>query len=118
MVEGTIQIKGLAIRCVIGVHPHEREKEQEIALDIAMRADFARAIEIDSVDETIDYGVVARVCCEIAQKGRYHLLETLAHALLHALLDRFPISWAHVQVRKPGAIPEAEWAAVEMERTR
>lgn len=114
--QGIIKIKGFKIHCIVGAHPHERNSDQELLVDVEMRLNLTEPVQTDSIVDTVDYDAVCQVCKELAQTRRYHLLETFAFEALHAILDTFPISWAKVSVRK--SIPLAKHAAIEFEKEK
>ena len=52
---GLIGFEHLPIKCVIGVHPEERSKEQEIFVDLKVEADFGVCAESDHINHTVNY---------------------------------------------------------------
>jgi len=116
--EGIIRIEEYKIHCVIGVNTHERENEQEIALDIDMRVNFFECAQTDSILDTVNYNDIAQVCRDLAKNRSYHLLETFAYETVHALMDAFSPLWIKVRVKKKKAIPLAKAAVVELELSR
>ena len=44
------------------------------------------------------------------------MLEALAEALAELLREEFGVSWLRLTLRKPGAVPEAEYVGVRIER--
>ncbi|MCC5833021.1 MAG: dihydroneopterin aldolase [Chlamydiales bacterium] len=114
--EGTIKIEDFRIHCTLGAHAYERKVEQELSLDLEMRLNLAEPVRTDSIVDTVDYEAVCALCKELAQTRRYHLIETFAYEALHAILEAFPLTWAKVRVRKPGALPLARYAVVEFDK--
>ncbi len=114
--KGIIKIKDYRIHCVIGAHPHERKREQQLSLDIEVELNFQELSQTDSIVDTVNYEQIAGVCRNLAKSRRYHLLETFAYEALHALMDEFPISWAKVCVKKEQAIPLAKSVEIELEK--
>jgi dihydroneopterin aldolase len=115
---GTVGFKDLRIKCVIGVHPHERNAEQEISLDVSVVADLHRCIESDHVHDAIDYEVLAKLCNHEAQVRQYNLLEAYGWNLLGKILERFPIQSATVTIHKKRAIVGADEAYVTLTRSK
>ncbi len=116
--DGFIKIEELGISCVVGVHAHERGQEQKLFVDVEMRFNFAEPVQTDSIVDTVDYAAVCKVCQELAETRRYHLIETFAYEALHAVLDTFPVTWAKIRVRKPQALPTAKCAVIEFEKEK
>ena len=113
--EGIIKIEGYKIHCIMGSHAYEREEDQEIILDIDMRVDITECVQTDSIVDTVDYGKVAQVCRELAQRRRYHLIETFAYETLHLLNETFGPLWLRVRVKKKHALPLAKAVSFEVE---
>jgi dihydroneopterin aldolase len=113
---GLIGFNNLRVKCIIGILPQERIQEQEISIDLKVKADFTPCLATQSVADTINYVQLAEVCAQLAQLKKYHLLEALAYDILEALMDQFNIQWAWVQIKKPLCIPNADCALVELER--
>ncbi len=100
---------------MIGVNPPERLEEQEILLDVQLETDFALVAAMDDLSHAICYATIAELCTELAQKGQYHMLETLASVLIQQLVDRFKPTWIQVVIKKPKALPTASFAFVELQ---
>lgn len=113
---GMIGFQHHRIFCIIGVLPEERVHEQEIYVDLKVQINFAACIQFERIEETISYVDLANICTELAQKQKYQLLEVLANAILDCLAKDVRIQWAWVRIKKPQAIPTAEYAMVELER--
>ena len=113
--EGIIKIEDYKIHCIMGAHAYEREEDQEIILNIELRVDITECVQTDSIVDTVDYSKVAKVCRELAQRRRYHLLETFAFETIHALKETFAPSWIRVSVKKKQAIPLAKAVVFELE---
>ena len=115
---GIIGFDDHLIRCIIGVNPDERLVEQEILLCLQMQADFARVAKTDDLSHAICYTAVATMCTEIAQKGKYQMLETLACQFIKQIKARYKPSWIKVVIKKPSALLTASYAFVELEQGR
>lgn len=111
-----IGFKNYCIKCLIGIEPHERANEQDILVDVRVEADCSLAIKTENIQKTIDYRLLARICEEIAHQGCYQLIETYASEVLEEIMNRFNLKRAWIRVKKPSALPEADYAYVEMRR--
>lgn len=116
--EGIIRIEGYKIHCVVGVDSHERSENQELSMDIEMRLNMLECAQTDSVNDTVDYREIARVCHNLATSRQYNLLETFAYEAVHALMEAFSPSWVKVRLKKKRALPLADYAVVEMELSK
>ena len=110
----TIHVEGLRVNCIVGVHPHEREREQALVISLAFPFDFSAAAQGEVLDATLDYSAVTREAAAFVQQGRFQLLETLARGLGTRLCERFDLPSIRLHVRKPGALADADGAAVSL----
>ncbi|MEE2830110.1 MAG: dihydroneopterin aldolase [Myxococcota bacterium] len=116
---GTIGLEGLKIRCIIGIHPAEREVEQDLLVDVCVTTDFAPAASHDSVEHTIDYDRIAAELTRLAVERRYQLLETFAEEAAGQLFALFrSIEAVELTIRKPAAVPAADCSLVRLHRSR
>jgi len=113
-----ILIHDLAIDCVIGIHPWEREHAQRLFLDVEMTFDVRPAAGADDFTKTVDYDAASQGIERIAVEGQFQLIETLAERVASWLLETTPIDAVTVRVRKPQALNKAAWAGVEIHRRR
>jgi dihydroneopterin aldolase len=116
--KGLVGFHRQAVSCIIGVHPEERVKEQTIYISVKVQVDFTLCMYTDDVGHTIDYALLAQRCEELAQQKKFFLLETLASHLLEMIFTIYDVEWAWIEICKPEALPRAECAVVELQRTR
>ena len=114
----TVLIHDLTVDCIIGDLPHEREHAQRVRFDLALAADCAPAAASDRLADAVDYVAASETVTRVAVEGRFCLVETLAERVAEALLASYPITAVTVRVRKPPAVPAAEWVGVEIRRER
>lgn len=112
---GIVGFEHYLIECVIGAYAEERLAPQRIYIDFKAEVDFSRCAATDELKETLDYFSAAQLCAEVAQKGRYFLLEKLASDLLKEMAARYGIRWGWIKVKKPCPFPSVDWAYVELE---
>jgi len=112
---GIVGIHRHSVRCIIGIHPDERCREQVVWIDFKIRLELTREGLDSGIEATVDYVLMARFCSEMAQRGQYHLIEALAVDIAEQGMRRFHALWAWVRVCKPSAIPSAAYAYVEFE---
>ena len=99
-----IRMKNCAFFARHGVHDEEEALGQRFYVDAALTVDPGRALEDDSIDGTVDYGVAFQVIERIITGERRFLIEALALEVGKALVARFPqIRRAEITVRKPNA---------------
>ena len=99
-----IRMKNCAFFARHGVFDEEEMLGQRFYVDAVLSVDPGRALEDDSIEGTVDYGVAFQVIEKIVTGERRFLIEALALEVGKALTQRYPqISRAEITVRKPNA---------------
>lgn len=111
-----IQLKGLKVRCIIGIFDWERKKKQDVLLDLTFPTDVARAARKDRIEDALDYKKIAKSTIAFVEKSDFQLVETLAERLADHLIRRFHLPQIRVSVSKPGAIRGSQNVGVEILR--
>lgn len=100
----TIRLANCAFFARHGVHDEEEFLGQRFFVDAELEVDRGDALETDSIDGTVHYGLAFKVIEEIVTGKRRCMIETLALDIAKALSARFPqIRMARITVRKPSA---------------
>lgn len=113
-----IIIEDLLLRCIVGVNPDERTKEQDVNLRITLYTDLRQAGSSDDLADTVDYRALKGDIRALVEGSRFLLIERLAHEIARICLQRARVERAVVRLEKPGALRFARTVAVEIERTR
>jgi len=115
-----ILITGIPLACRVGVPPEEREREQEILVDVELSADLRPAAASDNVERAVNYEQVYHLVAEVAGQQPYALIETVAETMANRILDRFPVHRVLVRLKKPRALAcwRVSYAGVEIVRER
>jgi dihydroneopterin aldolase len=111
-----IYLHDLRIEAVIGLWEWERKIRQTVAIDLEMSADIRKAAATDSVDDTLNYKLVAKRLQQYVGESSFQLVETLAEKIAGIVLDEFDVAWVRVKINKPGAIRGARDVGVIIER--
>jgi len=111
-----IFLHDLKVETVIGIWEWERKIRQTVAIDLDMAADIRKAAATDSVDDTLNYKLVAKRVQQFVADSSFQLVETLAEKIAEIVLDEFDVAWVRVRVNKPGAIRGARDVGVVIER--
>jgi len=111
-------IKDLVVRGIIGVNDWEREKPQEILINITVFSDTRRAAESDDLADCVDYRALAKRVQAHAETAARFTVEALANDLAAICLENELVEQAIVRVEKPGAVRFAASVGVEVERAR
>ncbi len=112
----TIYLHGLTVDAVIGIWEWERKIRQKVVIDIDMDADIRKAAASDSVDDTLNYKLVAKRVIELAESSGFQLVETLAERVAELVRTEFDVPWVRVKINKPGAIRGSRDVGVIIER--
>ncbi len=110
-----ITLKNCAFFARHGVHNEEEVLGQRFFVDAVMQVSDNGALENDSIEGTVDYGVVFSVIEEIVTGRRRYLIEALALEVAKAVCNRFPqVISTTITIRKPhAAVPGIlDYAAV------
>jgi FolB domain-containing protein len=111
-------IKDLVARGIIGVNDWEREKPQEILINITVFTDTRRAAKSDDLADCVDYRALAKKAQSHAETAARLTVEALANDLADICLGEKGVERAIVRVEKPGAVRFSKSVGVEVERTR
>jgi FolB domain-containing protein len=113
-----IFLKDLLVRGIIGVHDWERERPQDILINITAFTDTSRAAKTDDLVDCVDYSALAnKVQAHVETAARF-TVEALANDLAKLCLEQKGIKKVIVRVEKPGAVRFAKSNGVEIERGR
>lgn len=111
-----IFLTDLRIETVIGLWDWERKIRQTVSIDLEMSADIRKAASSDSVEDTLNYKLVAKRLQKFVGDSSFKLVETLAENIAAIVVDEFDVDWVRVRVNKPGAIRGARDVGVIIER--
>jgi dihydroneopterin aldolase len=111
-----VELASLELHGFHGVNPEERRDGQRFLFDVWLEVGDAGLS--DRIEDAVDYREVAAIVREVSDGTKFHLLEALAAAVAEALVERFPVEWARVRVRKPDVSLPVEHSAVTTERRR
>lgn len=113
-----IYIRDLALRCIIGIEPHERDKLQDVVINITLHTDLRRAGRSDDIADTVDYKAIKSKVVDLVEGSSYLLVERLAEQVADVCLAEPRVRRVEVTVDKPGALRFARSVAVEIYRER
>jgi D-erythro-7,8-dihydroneopterin triphosphate epimerase len=108
-----IHIRNLALRCIIGFRDWERQKKQDVTINLTVFADLSKARKTDRVGDSLDYKTLKDRIIEMVEASSFHLLERLAGSIAELCLDDPMVQRVNVTVDKPGALRFSESVAVE-----
>ena len=109
-------IKDLVARGIIGINKWEREKPQEILINIILFTDLKKAGESDSIEDSVNYRTIAKKTLAHAERAARITVEALAADIVEICLAEPGVARARVRIEKPGAVRFSASVGVEIER--
>lgn len=111
-------IKDLLVRGIIGIRDWEREKVQDILINVTAFSDTTQAAVTDDIEYCVDYSALAKKIQIHAETAARLTVEALANDLAKICLQEEKVQKVIVRVEKPGAVRFAKSVGVEIERRR
>jgi FolB domain-containing protein len=118
MSEDRIVIRDLLVRGIIGVNEWEREKRQDILLNLVLYQDMRAAAISDSIEDSLNYRTLTKAIIQYVENSSHHLVESLATEIARIAVVDSNAAKAVVRVEKLGALRFAKSVGVEIERER
>jgi len=111
-------VKDLLVRGIIGINEWEREKPQDIIINIEISADLTKVGETDDIADSINYRTLAKKAQEQAENAHRLTVEALASDIAKICLAEPRVQHVRVSIEKPGAVRFSRSVGVEIERSR
>ena len=108
----------LAVRGILGLNDWEREKPQEILINIVLLADLNTPGHSDNIHDSVNYRTVAKKVLVHAQTAQPQTVESLAADIAHLCLQETGVQKVRVRMEKPGAVRFSRSVGVEIERDK
>ena len=113
-----IFIQDLIGRGIIGVDAPEREKPQEIVINLQIFTDLQKACETDRIEDTVNYSTIAKRVLACVESAKRYTVEALAADIARICLEDTRVQVVRVRVEKPGVVRFSRSVGVEIERGR
>ena len=111
-----IFITNLVARGIIGINEWEREKPQDILINITLYTDIRKAGESDLLSDSVSYKTIAKKVQKHAETIKRFTVEALASDLARLCLEEPGVLKVKIRVEKPGAVRFTRSVGVEIER--
>ncbi len=111
-----VRIRGLRLRCKIGVPEEERADFQELKLNLTMTP-RGGVPEGEDLAGTVDYAEVVARLETLAAENEFVLVETMARRVAELVLADFAVEKVRVVLKK-FILPQTKWVGVALERSR
>lgn len=118
MTEDRIFIKDLLLRGILGVNDWERDKKQDILINMEITTDIRKSGESDYISDTLSYKEVTKAIIELVEVSNFFLIEKLATEIAKLVLREFGADKIKVRVEKPQALRFSDSVGVEIVRTQ
>jgi FolB domain-containing protein len=118
MSEDLIEIRDLLLRGILGVNPEEREKKQDILVNLTLYVDLHPAGMSDNIADTANYRTITKHVVEHVETVKRFTIEALATDIAHLCMEDPRVTRVRIRVEKPGALRFARSVGVEIERGR
>ncbi|ARS53484.1 dihydroneopterin aldolase [Kushneria konosiri] len=111
-----VLIEELALEAVIGVYEWEKRIHQRLLLSLELGCDIAQAARNDDLSATLDYAAISQRLQAYCSEHQFELVETFAERMATLLQEEFGIVWLRLTLKKPGAVADAAFVGVRIER--
>jgi FolB domain-containing protein len=112
-----IHLEGLLLRTIIGLNEWERERRQDVVIDLHLFRDLHDPGGSDAEADILNYRTVAKDVIHHVEASHHYLLESLATDIARICVVDHGAERVIVRVDKPGAVRFARTVGVEIERT-
>ena len=111
---GIVTLRNIEFQARHGATAAERKQLRRFQVDVEIVADLGPAIASDRLKDAVDYHALSALVVEIGAGRTWHLIESVAGAILSAIVERHPQAEITVEVRKlnPPCPGDPTYAAV------
>lgn len=113
-----ILIRDLRLRGIVGINDWEREKEQDILVNLTVFTDTRAAGRSDEIGDSINYRTLTKAVIDYVAASNHFLVEALAERIARIAVVEHGAERVIVRVEKPGALRFAASVGVEIDRER
>ncbi len=113
-----IKIENLKLRTIVGIYDWEKEKKQDVIINIEMEFDGTKAIESDSIEDTIDYKTITKQIIDMVEGNEFNLIEKIAGDAINIVMENEKVEKACIRVDKPGALRFTDTVSVTQTQSR
>jgi len=111
-----IRLKNMVFYGYHGVMEHEKAWGARFEADLELHCDLSRALESDSLNDTVDYEKIYSLVHSTVTEKKYYLIEALAGEICRRIKEQFDTVHSVVcTVRKPHAPIRGVLDTIEVE---
>ncbi|MFY2507271.1 dihydroneopterin triphosphate 2'-epimerase [Vibrio pectenicida] len=109
-----INITNLRLRTFIGFNEDEKQKQQDIIINVEIHYLANSMCLSDNVDNALNYKTICKNIIHHVENGRFLLLEKLTSDVLGLCVDNPVVSFAKVTIDKPHALRFADFVSLTL----
>jgi FolB domain-containing protein len=113
-----ILIEDLLLRTIVGINDEEREKPQDVVINITLFADLSKSCQSDAIEDTVDYKFIKTEVIDLVENSKFFLVEKMAQEIADICLKPKQVLKTIIRVEKPGALRFARSVGVEITREK
>ena len=113
-----IIIRDLQARGAIGISESERSRPQDILINAVLFTDTRKAGMSDSIDDCVNYSIIARQILDKAEINQRKTVEAFAEDVAGICLEHPLVTKAVIRVEKTSAVRFTGAVGVEIERSK
>ncbi|WP_445946023.1 dihydroneopterin triphosphate 2'-epimerase [Shewanella sp.] len=113
--QAIIKVTNLRLRTFIGFNPDEREKQQDVVINIEIHYPADKSFETDDVADALNYKHITKKVIAHVEEGRFLLLEKLVADVLEICCQHSSVTLAKVTIDKPHALRFADSVSLSLE---
>src|SRR5437588_13033011 len=98
-----VAVRGIRAQGRHGVFPEERVDGQTFLVDVVLGLDTTAAAASYALEDTVDYGAIAKSVVAVVEGEPVNLIETLAERIARVCLAQALVELVEVTVHKPDA---------------
>ncbi len=110
----TIRIKNLRLRTFIGINEEEKQKQQDVVINVIMQYRVNSAVEHNDIDHALNYRTINKAIITHVETGQFLLLERLASEVLELVMTDPKVDYAEVEIDKPHALRFADSVSITL----
>ena len=111
----TINISNLRLRTFIGFNPEEKDKRQDVVINIEIRYAISEATLNDRVHGALNYKTITKQVIRHVEQGHFQLLEKLVADVLQICSSHRDVVSSRVTIDKPHALRFADSVSLSLE---
>jgi FolB domain-containing protein len=111
-------VTDLLARVRIGISEKERERPQDVLINVELETDLSQAGASDDLDDCIDYSRLTKDILALAEANQRKTLEAFAADILRICLSHPLASATRVRVEKTSAVRFTKATGVEIYRVK